>query len=92
MGRDHRDLDRSGADPDRLAARLAQFTDLVATAVANAAARPALERVAAEQATLRGIATLVAEGPQPEEIFAVVIEEVGCPLGTGSDNRGQVRG
>ena len=68
--------------PERLAARLGQFTDLVATAVANAEARNALERVAAEQATLRRIATLVAEGPRPEKIFAVVIEEVGRLLGT----------
>src|SRR6266511_1194231 len=63
--------------PERSEVRLGQFTDLVATAVANAEARQALERVAAEQATLRRIATLVAEGLQPEEIFAVVIEEVG---------------
>jgi PAS domain S-box-containing protein len=63
--------------PERSEARLSQFTELVATAVANAEARHALERVAAEQATLRRIATLVAEGRQPEEIFAVVIEEVG---------------
>jgi GAF domain-containing protein len=66
----------------RSEARLGQFTDLVATAVANAEARQALERVAAEQATLRRIATLVAEGRQPEEIFAVVIEEVGRLFGT----------
>ena len=58
-----------------------QFTDLVATAVANAEARQALEDVAAEQATLRRIATLVAEGLQPEETFAVVIEEVGRLFG-----------
>ena len=62
--------------------RLAAFTDLVATAVANTEARQALERVAAEQATLRRIATLVAEGLRPEEIFAVVIEEVGRLFGT----------
>ncbi|HEX9379227.1 MAG TPA: GAF domain-containing protein, partial [Gaiellaceae bacterium] len=68
--------------PERSEARLGQFTDLVATAVANAEARHALERVAAEQATLRRIATLVAEGPQPEEIFAVVMEEVGRLFGT----------
>ena len=48
--------------PERSEARLGQFTELVATAVANAEARQALERVAAEQATLRRIATLVAEG------------------------------
>jgi signal transduction histidine kinase len=62
--------------PERSEARLGQFTDLVATAVANAEARQALERVAAEQATLRRIATLVAKGVQPEEVLAAVTEEV----------------
>jgi GAF domain-containing protein/two-component sensor histidine kinase len=61
--------------PERSEARLGQFTDLVSTAVANAEARQALERVAAEQATLRRIATLVAQGLKPEVIFAAVIEE-----------------
>jgi GAF domain-containing protein len=60
---------------ERSEARLGQFTELVATAVANAEARQALERVAAEQATLRRIATLVARGVQPEELFAAVAEE-----------------
>jgi GAF domain-containing protein len=62
--------------PERSETRLGHFTDLVATAVANAEARQALERVAAEQATLRRIATLVAKGVQPEEVFAAVTEEV----------------
>ena len=48
--------------PERSEARLGQFTELVATAVANAEARQALERVADEQAALRRIATLVARG------------------------------
>ena len=61
--------------PERSEARLGQFTDLVATAVADAEARQALERVAAEQATLRRIATLVAKGIQPEEVFAAVAAE-----------------
>jgi GAF domain-containing protein len=61
--------------PERSEARLSQFTELVATAVANAEARQALERVAAEQATLRRIATLVARGVRPEELFAAVAEE-----------------
>jgi signal transduction histidine kinase len=68
--------------PERSEARLGQFTELVGTAVANAEARHALERVASEQATLRRIATLVAEGLQPEEIFAAVTEEVGRVFGT----------
>src|SRR6476646_5773693 len=62
--------------PERSEARLGQFTELVATAVANAEARQALERVAAEQATLRRIATLVAQGLEPEQVFAAVVEEV----------------
>jgi signal transduction histidine kinase len=62
--------------PERSEARLSQFTDLVATAVANAEARQALERVAAEQAALRRIATLVAQGVEPEAIFAAVTEEI----------------
>jgi GAF domain-containing protein len=62
--------------PKRSETRLGQFTDLVATAVANAEARQALERVAAEQATLRRIATLVARGVEPEEVFTAVVDEV----------------
>jgi signal transduction histidine kinase len=61
--------------PERSEARLGQFTELVATAVANAEARQALELVAAEQATLRRIATLVAQGVQPEVLLAAVAEK-----------------
>ena len=67
--------------PERSEARLGQFTELVATAVANAEARQAFERVAAEQATLRRIATLVARGGQPEEVFAAVVEETAATFG-----------
>jgi signal transduction histidine kinase len=67
---------RSEPFPGGAEERLAAFTDLVSTAVANAQARNELERVAAEQATLRRIATLVAKGVQPEEVFATVAEEV----------------
>jgi signal transduction histidine kinase len=56
--------------------RLAAFTDLVASAVANAQAHDQLRRFGEEQATLRRIATLVAKGVQPEEVFAAVTEEV----------------
>ena len=61
--------------PERSEARLGQFTDLVATAVANAEARQGLERVAAEQDTLRRIATLVAQGGKPDEVLAAVTDE-----------------
>ena len=55
--------------------RLAAFTDLVATALANAQAHDEVRRFAAEQATLRRVATLIALGVQPEELFAAVAEE-----------------
>jgi signal transduction histidine kinase len=57
-------------------ARLASFTELVATAIANTESRAALARLAEEQAALRRVATLVARGVAPEEVFAAVAEEV----------------
>jgi signal transduction histidine kinase len=58
-------------------ARLTQFTELLATAVANAESRAGLARLAEEQAALRRVATLVARGTRPEEVFAAVTNEVG---------------
>ena len=57
--------------------RLASFTELVATAIANTESRAALARLAEEQAALRRVATLVARGVPPQEVFAAVAEEVG---------------
>jgi GAF domain-containing protein len=57
-------------------ARLASFTELVATAIANAESRGGLARLAEEQAALRRIATLVAEGVPPDQVFAAVTDEV----------------
>ena len=57
-------------------ARLASFTELVATAIANAESRAALARLAEEQAALRRVATLVARGAAPEQVFAAVTEEL----------------
>jgi PAS domain S-box-containing protein len=57
--------------------RVAAFTELVATAISNAEAREALSRVAEEQAALRRVATLVAQGEPPHRIFAAVAAEVG---------------
>ena len=56
--------------------RIAQFADLVSTAIANADARAEVERLAEEQAALRRVATLVAEGVEPAELFAAVTKEV----------------
>jgi signal transduction histidine kinase len=58
-------------------ARLVSFTELLATAIANAESRARLARLAEEQAALRRVATLVARGTRPEEVFAAVVEEVG---------------
>jgi signal transduction histidine kinase len=57
-------------------ARLTQFTELLATAVSNAESRAGLARLAEEQAALRRVATLVARGTRPEEVFAAVTNEV----------------
>jgi signal transduction histidine kinase len=48
----------------------------LATAVANAESRAGLARLAEEQAALRRVATLVARGTPPEEVFAAVADEV----------------
>ena len=54
-------------------ARLASFTELVATAIANAEARQELQRLADEQAALRQVATLVAQGAEPAAVFDAVL-------------------
>ena len=51
--------------PGDTADRLARFTELVATAIANAESREALARLAEQQAALRRIATLVARSTRP---------------------------
>ena len=77
----------SGQEPQPLPAdteaRLASFTELVATAIANTDSRAALARLAEEQAALRRVATLVARGAPPEEAFAAVAEEAGRLLLVG---------
>jgi signal transduction histidine kinase len=66
------------ADAER---RLAGFAELVATAVANAESSAERARLAAEQAALRRVATLVAEGSAPNEVFAAVRDEAAEMLG-----------
>ena len=63
--------------PIDIEARLADFTELVATAIANAESRRGLARLAEEQAALRRVATLVARAAPPDVLFAAVTEEVG---------------
>jgi signal transduction histidine kinase len=69
---------------DDVAAHLTQFTELVATAIANAEARREVATLADEQAALRRVATLVAEGVPPAEVFAAVVRELGQLLGVDS--------
>ncbi|HWE12690.1 MAG TPA: GAF domain-containing protein [Solirubrobacteraceae bacterium] len=57
--------------------RLADFNELLATAVANAESHARLTRLAQEQAALRRVATLVARGSPPENLFAAIVNEVG---------------
>jgi PAS domain S-box-containing protein len=62
--------------PDDTAERLARFTELLATAIANAESREALGRLAEQQAGLRRVATLVARGVEPSEVFDAVADEM----------------
>ncbi|HTF54682.1 MAG TPA: GAF domain-containing protein, partial [Pseudonocardia sp.] len=71
--------------------RMAGFTELVGTAIANAEGRAQLEesrdelrRLAEEQAALRRVATLVAHGVPAAEVLAAVAQEVGQILGADS--------
>jgi len=75
---------RDDALPAGTEYQLADFTELVATAIANAEAREQLRCVAdeqaalaQEQAALRRVATLVARGAPPAAVFTAVAEEVG---------------
>jgi PAS domain S-box-containing protein len=61
--------------------RVARFSDLVATAIANAESRAEVERLAAEQAALRRVATLIAEGAAPSAVLDAVAAEMERALG-----------
>jgi signal transduction histidine kinase len=61
--------------------RLVEFTELAATAIANTESREELTRLAEEQAALRRVATLVAEGATPDQVFATVADEVAQLIG-----------
>ncbi|MDP9269411.1 MAG: GAF domain-containing protein, partial [Chloroflexota bacterium] len=73
--------------------RMAGFTELVGTAIANAESRAQLEesrdelrRLAQEQAAMRRVATLVARGVPPDEVFPAVAQEVRHVLGADASN------
>jgi len=66
--------------PPDMEDRLAGFTELVATAISTTQAREDLRRLADEQAALRRVATLVAYGATPDQVFAAVAREVSRAL------------
>jgi signal transduction histidine kinase len=70
--------ERFGAEAE---ARLGQFTDLVAVALANAEARESLAALAREQAALGRVAVAVATEQSPERVFDVVTEEIARLVG-----------
>jgi transcriptional regulator with GAF, ATPase, and Fis domain len=62
--------------PVETESRIADFTQLAATAVSNTQAWTETRRLAGEQSSLRRVATLVAREAPPPEVFAAVAEEV----------------
>jgi signal transduction histidine kinase len=69
--------------PPDAESRIAAFTELAATAISNTENRAGLARLADEQAALRRVATLVARGSQPDELFAAVVAEIARLLPVG---------
>ena len=70
-------INSSDVLPPESEERLEKFTELVATAIANAESREALAQLADEQAALRRVATLVARDAPSTEVFDAVATEVG---------------
>ena len=70
-----------GAFPVGDEVRLSDFSTLVAQSIVNAEARSQAAALVAEQSSLRQIATLVAGGKPPAEVFAAVTAEVASLFG-----------
>jgi PAS domain S-box-containing protein len=62
--------------PEDTEVRLGRFTELVAVAIAKTQARDEARRLGGEQGALRRVATLVAGGATPTDVFAAVGKEV----------------
>src|SRR4029077_5613999 len=67
--------------PPETERRLTAFTELVATEIANGKTHEQREQLADEQAALRRVATLVAAGAEPAEVFEAVSAEVAALMG-----------
>jgi signal transduction histidine kinase len=70
--------------PPGTESRIAEFTELAATAIANAEAEEQLRTLADTQSALRRLAMLVARGEPPEVVFAAVTKEVLRHFGNGT--------
>jgi PAS domain S-box-containing protein len=62
--------------PPDTESRMGQFTELMATAIANTESHAKAERLGDEQAALRRVATLVAEGAPPTAVLDAVAGEM----------------
>jgi signal transduction histidine kinase len=62
--------------PPDIDLRVGDFADLVATAIADSQTRTALLVLVEQQAALRRVATLVARGASPSEVFEGVADEL----------------
>jgi signal transduction histidine kinase len=62
--------------PEGTESRLDQFTELMAIAISNTESRAKADRLTEEQAALRRVATLVAQGAAPTAVFDAVAAEV----------------
>src|SRR6185503_15549798 len=71
----------SVASTQEIEQRLAAFTELVATAISKAQVHDDLRSLADEQAALRRVATLVAEGAGPAAVLDAVAAETAALLG-----------
>ena len=70
--------------PPSTESRLADFTELAATAIANAEGEKKLRELADTQAALRRLATLIAQGEPPEAVFAATTREALRHFGGGT--------
>ena len=70
--------------PPGCGARLAEFTQLMAIAIGNVQARDELRALADAQGALRRVATLVAQGAEPQAVFQSVAFETSKMLSVGA--------
>ena len=67
--------------PPHTEEQIGDFTELVATAIANAQSRAEITQLLQDQAALRRIATMIARGTPTEQVMSAVADEVGGVFG-----------